>query len=206
MKTIETTYDVFLTHDQADAGIAALVTREFELAGCGVFSQQALEPGDDFRKHLLDALLDSTAVVVLLTRSSIRSSFIAIEVGAALAWDRPVFVLYDGVTTEEVPSYLQQFKVIPLSKVREVVDTIKSLRRPMSDEQRDVLCEVYGEMRMPVDQLLFDPRRLRSLADEYRLRASVMVTGERLARELIRLRKQGKLPRIVDRPDVPAAT
>jgi hypothetical protein len=194
-------YDIFLTHAAADAGLAALVIRQFEAADCGVFSQQALEVGDDFWRRMIYELVDCNAVIILLTKSSLSLPNIAVEVGAALAWDKPIFVLYDGISISDVPEYLQQFAVCPVADLRGVIGQVRQLRQPLTDQQRASLVAIYQEQRNSVDQLLIAPIRLRALADEFRRREAMPVSGKKLVQELIRLRKRGELPRIADRPE-----
>lgn len=192
--------DVFLTHAAPDAGMAALVTREFEAAGCGVFAFQSLEPGDDRRDRMVEALVESTAVVVLLTKSSLSSPMVGVEVGAALAWTKPVFVVYDGIAAAEIPAYLREFTVAPLSAVGDVVRQVVAARTPLSERERSHLAKTYEELRVPVDRLLVEPSEWRAFTEAYRRRVKRAVPAKRLVQELVRMRKLGKLPRVAELP------
>ncbi len=201
----EPIYDVFLTHSEQDRGLAALVAREFESAGCGVFAVHAIEAGDDFREKIVDALVESSAVVILLTRSSAVSPVVAFEIGAALAWSKPVFVVYDGLLDQEIPGYLREYPMIPVGKVGDAVRQVLELRKPLSEQQRVLLTQTYEQLRTPVDRLLLDQSQLRAFTEAYRQRDASQVAGKQLMQELVRLRKQGRLPRVADRSELPAA-
>lgn len=202
----EPIYDVFLTHAVEDSGLAALVTREFEIAGCGVFPFQSIEAGDDFRLRVVSALVESSAVVILLTKSSASSQIIAFEIGVAMAWSKPVFVLYDGLLEDEIPVFLREYRLIPLTKLGEVIPQVLEVRKPLTDSQRAWLTETYEQMRVSVDRLLLDQAQLQAFTEAYRERDASLAAGKPLMQELVRLRKLGKLPRVGDRRELPAAS
>lgn len=201
-------YDVFLSHHAQDVGLVSMVAREMEAAGCGVFSLEStpVKLGGHIQSQVLDALVDSSAVVVLLTRASVESRWIAFEVGVAMAWDKPVFILHDGLDVRSIPEFLNQFHLAPLSDLSRVVKQIQSLRQPLSDSQRESLVEVYREVAIPVDQLLRDQKQRSKLSRLFAEQSPDPVPVNRLLQELIRLRKNGKLPKPRKLSEVIAAT
>jgi hypothetical protein len=143
-----------------------------------------------------EALAESNAVIILLTRSTLQSSNIAFEVGFAMAWNKPVYVLFEGVSEQEIPAYLRDFHLAMLSELGRVVEDIAASRKPLSDEDREVLAQVYQDTGIPTDQLLRQPHSLHELSARYNEISNSTVPAERLVQELIRLRKQGRLPRL----------
>lgn len=194
--TLETICDVVFAHGARDQGVARFVRQVLSNSSLGAFSVDTINGGDELIGDVRRALAECSAVVLLLTRSTLNSQNTAFEVGMALAWNKPIYVLFDGIDTEEIPAYLRDFRVRPLSDVEIVVQEIAEGRHALSDSARTELVEVYRELAVPTDQLLARPLELKELADRFRERTGSSIGGERLAQELIRLRKQSKLPRL----------
>jgi hypothetical protein len=189
-------YDVFLSHGAHDSGVAAIVVNSFREHGLGVYAVTTAPIGTDVQKQVREALADSSAAVILLTRSTINSPNVAFEVGAAMAWKKPVYVLYDGISPQEIPDFVKQFVVLPLSGLPKVVEHVRADQKPLTEEERETLAEVYQKMAVPTDQLLIEPSKLRRLTEEFNRQGRCNVKGEKLIQELIRLRKQGKMRKL----------
>jgi hypothetical protein len=134
--------------------------------------------------------------VILVTPSAVESHHLAFEAGMAMAWNKPIYVLYDGVGDDDIPEFLRQFQVLPVTKVDEVAKTIERSKSKFSAEDMEVLVATYIQNSVPVDALLLQPTSLSQLTDEFNSMTGQQIGGERVARELMRLRKSGKLPRI----------
>ena len=193
---IEIIYDVFLSHSARDRGMAELVRQSADRAGLEVFSVDSLEGGDKALAAVRSTLAECSAVILLLTRSTLESKNTAFEIGMALAWNKPIYVLYDGIDVSELPDYLREFPVRPVSELDAVVQEIADAQQPLADEAREELVDSYCQIDVPTDQLLTRPVQLRKLAEDFTRRSGTMIGGERLLQELIRLRKQGRLPRL----------
>lgn len=89
---------VFLSFAPEDRAAAQLVEKRLTTAGARVFSDESsIVAGGDWTKQLEDSLAESDSVVVLLSNSSRRSSWVASEVQAALERKRAVLpVLLDS--------------------------------------------------------------------------------------------------------------
>ncbi len=191
-----TMHDVFLSHGAHDTGIAGLVKDALAQSDLEVFSIRELKPGEAFMTKMRQALAECNVVVIILTRSTLGSSNVAFEIGAAMAWNKPVYVLYDGISKNEIPSFLRDFRIFQISKLSKVVREIAEARQPFSDEDRESLVRVYEELGVATDQLLQKPVALHELSERYNSLTHSAVGGEKLVQELIRLRKQGKLPKV----------
>lgn len=196
---IKTEYDVFLSHGTHDTGIAGVVKNALSDADLEVFSVQSVKPENSFTELWRDALAECSAVVLILTRSTLGSSNLAFEVGAAMAWNKPIYVIHDGIADSEIPRYLDDLKLCQISNLPQIVKEIAKSQEPISEEDRETLMNVYEEFGIPTDQLLCKPLDLRELSEQYNKISHSILSGERLIRELIRLRKQGKLPRVLKR-------
>jgi hypothetical protein len=190
-----TTYDVFLSYPMTEAGLADQVARALEQAGLDVFWDHEIEAGESAQDATWRALAESAALIAILSSDSPVASNIAVEVGAFKAWRKPIYVIQAARGSIKVPSYLADCPVYPLSRVDDVVESIKRGLAPLSESDRDVLATIYGELGIPVDQLLTSPTAIEKLARDFNTNCGKRVAGERLVQELLRLRKRGSLPR-----------
>ena len=113
--------------------------------------------------------------MVLLTPESIQRQKVLNEIGMACATNRRIIPLMYHVDGGQIP------------------DIIKS------EEDREAIMNVYGEFGIPTDQLQCKPFDLRELTEQYNKISHSNLSAERLIRELIRLRKPEKLPRVIKR-------
>ena len=187
--------DVFVSHGRHDTGLAELLNRVLTEQGLSTWLVSSLEPGDQWENAVRNAMAECHAVVILLTPVMLKSQWLAVEVGAAIAWDKPIYVLYDGVTLEQIPAFLSQFQLLPVSQMSEVVSQILKSRQPLSEQDRASLLRAYQETGLSADQIMLQPRAVSDLSSRYRKLARTAIPGERLVKELLRMRKQGKLPR-----------
>lgn len=187
-------HDVFLSYSQRDSGLAALVRDNLEHAGLSVFDFAESPEGAAISKTIRQELVDSFAVVLLLTPSSESSGNLAFEAGMAMAWGKPVFVLHDGRSLSDMPNFISQFNVYPLNKIDVVSHQIIESKRSLSSEHKEILKALYVKTAIPADRLLLEPVVLHEMALEFERKAKLRVPAVDLARELIRLRKSGQLP------------
>lgn len=191
-----TIYDVFITHGSRDRGIADLVGRALTDAGLEVYAIHESQPDEDELSEMRTELAGCSAFVVILTQSTVKSPNVAFEIGMALAWNKPVFVLFDGISKSDISQYLRGYRVASVSKLSQVVRDIKKVHEPFSESGRETLTDVYCDIGVATDRLLGQPLLVRELAEEYNKRTKSTLGGEKLVQELIRLRKQGKLPKL----------
>jgi nucleoside 2-deoxyribosyltransferase len=131
-----THYDVFLSHSVRDEGLAAVVKQKLAEAGLSVFAVSGLDfaeggkPGTDFADSVLKALVGSSALVALLTPAHRDSPNLTVEVGAAWAQQKPVYVLVEGDGSASVPPHLRRFQVYPLSELSSAIPAIMNAAKP----------------------------------------------------------------------------
>ena len=189
-----TIHDVFLSYSMRDSGLAALARENLENAGLSVFELAELSSGTAVSKTIRQELVDSFAVVLLLTPSSEASGNLAFEAGMAMAWGKPVFVLHDGRSLADMPNFISQFNVYPLNKIDVVSHQIIESKKSLSPEHKEILKALYLKTAIPADRLLLEPVVLHDMAEEFELKTKLRLPAADLARELIRLRKIGQLP------------
>jgi hypothetical protein len=196
MSVQTTIYDVFLSYSLTEAEVAALVERALTQAGLDVFNPAKLEPGSRVRDVLWRALAESSALVVIVDPLRPPGSNVGVELGAAMAWHKPVYVVHANSRTAKLPSYLREFPAYPLSRVDDVAQSVKRGLTTLSEEERSLLLSVYADGGISLDRLLADPVHVDALGEEFNRRCDRRVAGERLTQELLRARKAGQLPRI----------
>jgi hypothetical protein len=183
-------------HSPNDTGLAELVCAEFREAGLAVYAIHEVRSEHRVLDPMRRELAESLAAVIVLTQASLQSQNPPLVMGMALAWKKPIFVLYDGIQPAEIPRYLSQFETRRVSEAAAVARKIARSSSPLDDAARDALISAYSDLGISTDQLLQKPFAVHELYQRFSEFQDVTVTPERLVQELLRLRKQGKLPRV----------
>jgi hypothetical protein len=195
--------DVFISHSIEDARLAGEIADACRASGLDAITYAELLPVTNVSDALWEALAESRALLAVLSRSGPTPSM-AIELGAARAWNKPIFGVLPDPTFTDLPPSLSGVHLYPLGRVEDVISVIKLSNKELTDEDRSLLAKLYTEIGVSVDQLALDPRQLEELVEQFRAGAGKAIAGERLLSELLRLRKQGKLtkgrPRVRSKP------
>jgi len=190
-------YDVFLSYSMKERVAVDLVRRALKQAELSVFSiDEVATVADNIKSTLWRALAESAALVVIISPDEALSSGTSVEVGAAMAWHKPIYIVHTEKKNIVLPSYLAEFLVYPISQVGEVVQSIKRGLTTLSQSELSILRDIYVKMAIPTDRLLRDPASIEKLARDFDARCKKKVSGEQLTQELIRLRKTGNLPKL----------
>jgi hypothetical protein len=102
-------YDILLSHAPADAALAEAARERLVEAGLACVSAPTDTESEDYPEQLRGVLDASRAYVALLSRASIGSKHLLLEVGAAWAIEVPVFLLLNGVRPAEVSAFLKRY-------------------------------------------------------------------------------------------------
>jgi hypothetical protein len=197
MVTASKTSDVFISHSLSDVGVAQDVASSLEAAGLTTFYLGQQETGTaDIGDAIWEALSESQALIAIVSPGSATHAMGMVEIGAATAWNKPVFLLIHGPATVQLPFVLQRYPVYPLNRIDEVVGAIRSGFEPLTDVDRGVLAEVYERHAVSADQLSQSASALRDFSLDFNQLTKKQLSGERILTELLRLRKQGRLPRL----------
>ncbi len=196
MKKRYENYDVFLSYSLADRPTAETVRLSLIQAGLQVFDPGCVKPGLSLTEAVWHALAVSEALVAVIPADGDPTPNTATELGAAMAWSKPIYLLRQENGRSRTPSFLSSYGVYPVSRVDDVASAIKRGQKPLSSDELEVLKKVYLNMQTPTDQFLRDPALVDRLAQEFRARARSQIAGERLLHEMLRLRKQGRWPRL----------
>ena len=195
MPRIKSTYDVFLSYASDLRGQARVIIKKFAAAKLTVFAPSEIGPGYNIVEETWQALAESWAVVVLI-KPGTMPPLAAIEIGAASAWQKPVYILTEGKGEYHLPVYILKYAVFKISEIGKVIELISNGLNPLNDEQREALVEGYVRLHVPTDRLHREPASIERLRTILRRESGVSIPGERIMQELLRLRKRGKLPRV----------
>ena len=196
MSTATPTYDVFVSHSLRDREFAADVAVRLIAEGLQPFYDASVGIGADVSKAIWDALAECRAFIVIVSPDSTPDAMGMVELGAATAWQKPIFVLLNGPASLRLPEALQQFQAYPRNRVDEVLAHIRQTFEPITDEDRKLLAEIYSDIDVPADRLSQSPRELQELVNRFNDGTKRQLSGSRVLSELLRMRKQSKLPRL----------
>jgi hypothetical protein len=194
-------YSVFFSYSAADREAAGIIERALAGAGLDVFDPASVDLGQSVADAIWQALALSDAVVVLMPPDGSPTPNTAAELGAALAWRKPIYVVSKDNGRVRAPSFLRGHVIYPASRIEDVARAIKEGPKPLSEDEIEALKTAYLELNTPTDRLIQDPALLDLLAQRFNSKTRSKVPGERLIYEMIRLRKQGRWPRLRPAPE-----
>lgn len=187
------TFDVFLSHDQRDAKLAAAIAEVFRSAGLTAFAPAERASSEEGGDAMWDAMAESRALVAVISDTEAIPPNTTFELGAAKAWNKPIYAIATGGSSAGLPAVLRGAHVYPPSRIEQVAQEIRRTSDELSDVERAILLEEFGRLGCSVDQLAFEPKQLGRLARQFEKRAKRHVAPEELVRLLLRLRKRGAL-------------
>jgi hypothetical protein len=185
-------FDVFISHSHRDATISADLARVLRSYDLRVFTDAEVVAGESIENAIWEAISESQALVAVIPETD-PSAWIAFELGAAKAWNKPIYAVAFKPAAARLPFGLQGIRIYPLSRIEEIAQEIKRSSASLSEPDQALLVEEYHRIGVPVDQLLLQPKQLARLTKQFKKRAKRTVAAEELVRTLLRLRKRGKL-------------
>ena len=194
--TATPTFDVFVSHSSRDREFAADVAERLKAEGLQPFHDASVPVGQEISSAIWDALAECHAFIVIVSPDSTPDAMGMVELGAATAWNKPIFVLLNGPASSRLPEALEGYRVYPRNRLDEVLTQISRNLEPFTDDERDALTESYRKLSIPADRLGQSPRELQQLVKSFNAKTNKQLSGTRLLSELLRMRKQAKLPRL----------
>ena len=196
MSTVIPTYDVFVSHSSRDREIATDIAERLAAEGLQPFYDASIPLGEDMSKTIWDALAECRAFIVVVSPDSAPDAMGMVELGAATAWQKPIFVLLDGPASMRLPEALKQYKAYPRSRMDEVVALIRQTSEPITVKDRESLLDIYSGIGVSADRLSQSPGELQELVRRFNNDTGRQLSSSRVLSELMRMRKQAKLPRL----------
>ena len=193
------TYDIFLIYDHRDIASARSVTENFRSHGLSVFFDgDTLVIDQRNEDRVWEAMAESKALVALLPED-VGSSWMAFELGAAKAWNKPTYAIATSPLIYGVPTSLANVRLFSLEQIDDVIRSIANSAEPIVENDAKYLREAYAKIGLPVDQLLMQPAQLALLVKQFNQNTGRSLSGEQIMSHLLRLRKKGGLQGIVKR-------
>ena len=155
-----------------------------------------MESGEHVLAQVRQALAESDAVIAVVGKESMNSAWVALEVGAAMAWQKPAYLLTHDILASALPKYLQSFQAFAIQELHRVIRAIRDAKQPLSETELEWLKNWYKQTSVPLDQMVMEASTLESMAKAFRSEWKRAIPPERILKELFRLRKKGNLPRI----------
>ena len=187
-------YDVFISHSAKDSALAIEVANACRESGLEAVTDTELLPGENWGDAIWEALAESRALLTIVSPSGLTPEM-AIEIGAARAWNKPIYAIVTDPASNRLIPALTGIPLYTYGRIQDVIKAIKTSVEEFSEEDRVILIELYSRMGISVDQLILDPRQRDTLVKKFVKKSGRIVEGERLLSELLRLRKQGRLAR-----------
>src|SRR5258707_580145 len=162
------TNDVFVSHSTRDATLAREVASACRASGLEAVTIAELlsDEGEDVGDALWEALAESRALLAILSPSGLTPSM-AIEIGAARAWNKPIFAVVTDPAVTRLPPALPGIRLYTIGRIQDVINAIQLSDRELTDEDRSYLTKLYADMGVSVDQLILNPRQLGELVKKY---------------------------------------
>jgi hypothetical protein len=188
------TCDVLISHAAKDSSLAQDIADACRENGLETAIDAELLSGPNASDALWEALAESRALVTILAPSGL-TPWMIIEIGAAGAWNKPIFGIITDPSITRLPSGLTGIRPYTTGRLQDVINEIKLSARELTEEDRAFLTGIPAKMGVSVEQLALDPRRREEIVKAFRKGRGKTVSEERLLSELLRLRKQGKFVR-----------
>jgi hypothetical protein len=185
-------YDVFVSYNRRDADLARQIAQTMQSYGLNVFTDADLESGKRNENTLWEAIAESQAFIAVIPETQ-PSASIVLELGAAKAWDMPIYAILADPSSTRLPTSLRGLLVHSPSRIEGIAQKIKQSLASLTDSEAAVLIDEYERIGVPVDRLSLQPEDLSMLSDQFKRRTSRQMAPEQLLRMLLRLRKQGAL-------------
>jgi hypothetical protein len=184
--------DVFISCAAADTDRAAEVARAFVGSGLNAVTMNDLSVGQNLSDLLWDALAECRAMIVIFS-SATPNPTMTFEIGAAKAWNKPIFALVTNPAIAPLPAGFSDLRLYPIERVDDVVRAVKETALELTEQDRTALADAYSDIGVSVDRLATETGQLGRLVKRFNSKSRKTVSGDQLLSELLRMRKQGLL-------------
>ena len=104
---------VFVSYAQSDAAFARKLAQSLRSSGAEIWMDTDIKPGEVWADRIREELGKAKFVVVLLTPDSLKSSWLYLELGAAVADKKSIVaVVLEDVDPGSIPPFLQRYQFI----------------------------------------------------------------------------------------------
>src|ERR1700733_13163488 len=97
------TIDVFMSYSQRDAALAEEMAGVLRSLDLNVFTAAGIATGENLEDAIWEAMAESKALLAIVTEAE-PSAWTAFELGAAKAWNKPVYVVASNPAAARLPA------------------------------------------------------------------------------------------------------
>src|SRR3954471_24642869 len=120
MANVSKSYDVFISHSLGDATLASEVANACREGGLEAVTNADIHRVADAGDTLWDALAESRALLTILSPSG-PTPTMAIEIGAARAWNKPIYAVVTDPSSLPIPSALSGIQLYTVGRIEDVI-------------------------------------------------------------------------------------
>ena len=133
---------VFLSHTSRDGDFAARLASDLREQGCNVFTYfEAITPGESVAERIGTAILESDAVLILLSEHSARSPWVSSEIALARArWEKgeprriiPIVI----ARSADIPFFIKDLVYLDLSDEDKYQGNLPSLVKALRESKTE---------------------------------------------------------------------
>jgi hypothetical protein len=119
-------YDIFISSQSKDREwVRRLVDALSEQSLRVWYDEAEIKPGDSWSDRIEEGLRESSYTVFVITPEAAHSNWMAVELGAALALQKPVIpVVSEDIRLEDIPGPIRLRKYLPKGDPKSVAEEI----------------------------------------------------------------------------------
>jgi hypothetical protein len=125
MPKLSTKCDIFLSHSALHTSLANELAAACRASGLEVYSDTGVPVDGGWEDAVRDRLTESDALIVVLPLLGL-STWMMIEIGAAQALGKPIYVIAPDVPPQPMPAGLSRLRLYPPGRIGDVIQDIKS--------------------------------------------------------------------------------
>ncbi|WP_092215141.1 toll/interleukin-1 receptor domain-containing protein [Desulfoluna spongiiphila] len=126
---------VFISYSLSDLEIASSLHTELEgIEVAGLLDQSDITAGDAISAKVKESLHQASALIVLVSQSSIKSKWVQFEIGAAYAMEKQIIAIITGSTHTELnlPEWLMGFMYID-ARNQSMQEVARKIEKALND-------------------------------------------------------------------------
>jgi len=123
------TRTVYLSYSRTDPALAAEVVNCLKELGLAIHDGNHLyDPSNGYEVavKIREAIQESDILLVLATPASIHSQWLTLEIGIAIALQKPIYVALKDLSAEALPTHLRPFPLIAIKNLNKLAEKVAS--------------------------------------------------------------------------------
>lgn len=106
-------YKIFISSSLRDADLAHDLAKRLDKAGLKVITTSgSVDAGENIKSKINKELRKADEIIVILTKNSVNSPWLFVEIGYASSLDKHVTPLIQGIESKELPEIIKQMNYV----------------------------------------------------------------------------------------------